>query len=220
MRMKRVFFLASLVLFLIGSASEAQDLDRFQDEVLKISTNQFSRDPSKTLCVFTGSSSIRLWADLQTSFPDVQTMNNGFGGSTMEELLHFSDELIFRFNPEKIFIYEGDNDLELGQSVDRIIMATEILLAKIDAQLPKAEVIIIAAKPSIARWENHAAYEELNRSYRKLTRMQRNVKFADVWQPMLGTDGLPLSDIFIEDNLHMNAKGYQIWKEVLQKFVN
>jgi lysophospholipase L1-like esterase len=33
---------------------------------------------------------------------------------------------------------------------------------------------------------------------------------------MLGTDGNPMPDIFIGDNLHMNAKGYAIWRELIE----
>jgi len=36
---------------------------------------------------------------------------------------------------------------------------------------------------------------------------------------MLGSDGRPLPDIFIEDGLHMNAKGYAIWKDVVRPYL-
>ena len=137
----------------------------------------------------------------------------------MEELLHYSDPLIFKYSPEKIFIYEGDNDIVLGHSTERIMKATETLLAKICQQLPKTFVFIIAAKPSVARWEYHAAYLELNRSYKKLAKLQRKVKYIDIWNPMLGDDGNPMPDIFVEDNLHMNQKGYSIWFKEMQKYV-
>jgi lysophospholipase L1-like esterase len=32
---------------------------------------------------------------------------------------------------------------------------------------------------------------------------------------MLDAEGRPLSDIFVADKLHMNAKGYAIWREVI-----
>jgi lysophospholipase L1-like esterase len=36
---------------------------------------------------------------------------------------------------------------------------------------------------------------------------------------MLDSKGEVRSDLFIEDNLHMNRKGYEIWKGVLEKFM-
>ena len=53
----------------------------------------------------------------------------------------------------------------------------------------------------------------------KYLKTQKNAQFADVWKPMLGRDGKPMPDIFIEDNLHMNAKGYAIWQKVLQPYL-
>jgi lysophospholipase L1-like esterase len=32
---------------------------------------------------------------------------------------------------------------------------------------------------------------------------------------MLGPDGLPKPDIFVADRLHMNRKGYELWKPII-----
>ncbi len=36
---------------------------------------------------------------------------------------------------------------------------------------------------------------------------------------MLGKDGMPLPEIFVKDNLHMNAKGYALWTPILEPFL-
>ena len=33
---------------------------------------------------------------------------------------------------------------------------------------------------------------------------------------MLGPDGRPRSDIFVDDNLHMNRNGYEIWRDSIR----
>ena len=40
--------------------------------------------------------------------------------------------------------------------------------------------------------------------------------FADVYSKMLKADGSPMDDIFLQDRLHMTAKGYVIWKKILE----
>jgi hypothetical protein len=35
--------------------------------------------------------------------------------------------------------------------------------------------------------------------------------------PMLGEDGKPMASIFIDDMLHMNDGGYDIWREVVRE---
>jgi hypothetical protein len=36
---------------------------------------------------------------------------------------------------------------------------------------------------------------------------------------MLTTAGEPIPEIFLEDSLHMNAKGYAIWQKEIQPFL-
>jgi lysophospholipase L1-like esterase len=33
---------------------------------------------------------------------------------------------------------------------------------------------------------------------------------------MLDSHGKPKKELFVEDNLHMNAKGYAIWQKLIQ----
>jgi lysophospholipase L1-like esterase len=40
-------------------------------------------------------------------------------------------------------------------------------------------------------------------------------KYVDVTAAMLGTDGQPKPDIFLKDRLHMNRKGYELWKPII-----
>ena len=41
------------------------------------------------------------------------------------------------------------------------------------------------------------------------------LSYIDVYAAMLGADGQPKPDIFVEDRLHMNPKGYAIWRAIV-----
>jgi hypothetical protein len=43
--------------------------------------------------------------------------------------------------------------------------------------------------------------------------------YIDVHQKMLNEAGQPIPEIFLEDSLHMNAKGYAIWQKEIQPFL-
>ena len=101
-----------ILIFLAGVFVQAQDPLRFKEEVsLILKKYDTLWEPSKETIVFTGSSSVRVWNDLQERFPGVQIVNTGFGGSEASDLLAYADDLILRYKPRKVFIYEGDNDL-------------------------------------------------------------------------------------------------------------
>jgi lysophospholipase L1-like esterase len=197
----------------------AQDPLRFEKEVNTLVAGD-SLVNKKKLILFTGSSSIRFWADLKTDFPKHNVLNRGFGGSVMSELLYYAKPLIINYQPKRIFIYEGDNDIFLGKSPNEILTNADELLSLLRSQLPsKVKIIFISAKPSVARWQLKDKYEDFNRQLKEWTSTKKNVLYADVWTPMLDSSGEVQKDLFIEDNLHMNRKGYDIWKSVIQKFL-
>jgi len=210
--------LVILIIF-ISLKAVAQDTFRFQKEVLAIQKKYDTLwDNSKETIVFTGSSSIRTWNNLQELFPSYRVVNSGFGGSQAIDLLSYTNELILEYNPKKVFIYEGDNDLNDLKKPKRIIQVTKEIIAKIRNYIPDARIVIISAKPSLARWHLKRKYKGLNRRFNRLCKKEQDLDYANIWDTML--DGKKLrQDIFIEDGLHMNSKGYELWYQVIKNYV-
>lgn len=207
-----------LIVFLV-LISNGQDPARFQEEVANLSMRYDSVwDQSKETIVFTGSSSIRFWEELQDIYPGFQVVNTGFGGSHASDLLSYSGELILRYEPVKVFIYEGDNDLSQRKRPGKVIKDIRQILNAIWDNDPSTEVVLIAAKPSLARWHLRRKYKRLNRKMERLSSKHPQLAFADVWSVMLQGKSLK-QDLFVEDGLHMNQKGYQLWKQVIDPFV-
>lgn len=212
------FLLLSISLFISINVS-AQDHTRFQGEVDALNAKEFNIDPGKEVVVFTGSSSIRMWKDVQDFYPDINAINTGFGGSHFSDLFQYLDELIFRFDPDKVFIYEGDNDVAGEKKPIQILLHAAMVYGAVKTKLPDAEIYFISPKPSISRWHLKDTYEETNSLLRDFCNANENLNYIDVWNPMLNGSGEPMSDIFIEDDLHMNAKGYQIWGKVIGEYL-
>ena len=214
--MKKLLILL-IVLPLLGFA---QAPNRFDNEVAEIQKKNDSLwDASKPTTVFTGSSSVRMWRDVQDRFPDQQVLNTGFGGSQFSDLELYLDELILDYNPVKVFIYEGDNDVGAKKRLRDIVDTSERILTLLQQRNQSMEIVLISPKPSIARWKLRGKYKRLNRKLSRLAKKTDGVDFVDVWHPMLDKRKVK-QDIFIEDGLHMNTKGYDIWYEVLKNHVN
>jgi len=215
MELKPLFYIFLFVSTLIYGQQEPV----FRNEVLNIGKKYDTIwDANKETIVFTGSSSIRMWNGLENKFPAYQIINSGFGGSQASDLLQYQEELIFRFNPKKVFIYEGDNDIVQKKSTKEIIATMEEIISNIKKRDSSVQVILISAKPSIARWHLKRKYKRLNRQFQKISRKLNGVEYADVWSAML--DGKKVNqDIFIADGLHMNNKGYELWYSVTLPFM-
>ena len=204
----------SFILCLLIQSVQSQIF--FQSEVNKIQKrykNQINKNTKHI--VFTGSSSIRMWKDLPVLFQNPKIINTGFGGSKASDLLYYLDELVLDFNPSKVIIYEGDNDISSGHKINFIVKNIKKIIKKIKEINKNAQIILISAKPSIMRWDLRKKYIQLNKKYKNLALKNNNIHFADIWSQMIDSGELK-TDIFIEDGLHLNVKGYKIWEKVLR----
>lgn len=211
--------LLSLFLF-ISFLGHSQATHRFYNEVQVLQKKYESkRNNTEPTIVFTGSSSIKYWKTINEDFPNKNIINTGFGGSTTEDLLLFTDDLILAYNPKQVFIYEGDNDIAGNRKCGLILSQLTQIINKISTANPNTQIVLMSVKPSIARWDLKKKYKRLNRKYKNLAKKNPNITYVDVWKPMLnGKQVKP--DLFTQDNLHMNAKGYQIWQNVITNYIN
>jgi lysophospholipase L1-like esterase len=218
---KFLLLISGIYLFISAASicAHAQDPARFKSEVESLVTAKHDLDPSEKKVVFAGSSSVRMWKDVPSYYLAYNVINNGFGGSHFSDLLFYYNELILRFTPDILFLYEGDNDIASGKEPAIIAKEAKTLIKRIRKDLPQTRIIIISPKPSVARWNLKPKYEALNRELKKLAERNKSVEFADVWSAMLDQNGEVFRDIFLQDNLHMNKKGYDIWGKVIGEYL-
>ena len=86
----------------------------------------------------------------------------------------------------------------------------------IRAKYKSVPVAYVSMKPSPSRVHLLEKYKEANRRIKSFLATKHNTKFVDVYSVMLNEKGEPMQDIFLSDSLHMNAKGYAIWKKKLE----
>jgi len=207
-----------VLLFLVTFSVNAQN--PFEAEVKKLVAKDSVVNHRK-LILFTGSSSIRLWKSLESDLAEYNTLNRGFGGSTMSDLIYYFDKLILPYQAKQIFIYEGDNDLAAGKSPDQILQEADSLLTLIRTKYSKrVRVVFITPKPSVARWKMKDDYVRFNAMLKQWASDKRRVEVADVWSALTDSNGVVLQDIFVEDNLHLNTKGYALWTAVIRKHIS
>ncbi|MFA7489186.1 MAG: GDSL-type esterase/lipase family protein [Mariniphaga sp.] len=214
---KRLFLF--LLVVLISFSVYSQDPLRYKDDVAKLVQKEYRFTGNKELVVFAGSSSIRMWHDVEEYFPGFHVINNGFGGSHFTDLIYYYNELILKHQPDYLFIYEGDNDIAGKKKPAKVIKHAKKLYRMIQQDLPGTKVVFISPKPSIARVHLKKEYEDLNARLEKFCQKQ-SVGFADVWTSMVDENGDVSEDLFIKDGLHLNKKGYDIWGKVISTHLN
>jgi hypothetical protein len=188
----------------------------FESEISAFEQADLASPPPANPVLFVGSSSIRVWPDLVGDFPDYPVMNRGFGGSQMSDVLYYFDRVVALYDPAIILVYEGDNDLASGKSVDQVYADYLEFLALVEGQLPDADVAFIATKPSPSRSQYLEVTRQLNVRLEELASTNYHLWFIDVFAPMLDNSGQPRPELFGSDMLHMNAAGYELWQSIIE----
>jgi lysophospholipase L1-like esterase len=193
----------------------------FWNEVQAFKKQDSADFPGKGKILFVGSSSFTKWKDVQDYFPGYPIINRGFGGSTLVDVTRYESDIIFPYEPKQIVIYCGENDIANDSSVTGRMTYERFrqLFKDIRTKLPGVPVIYISMKPSPSRWQMRERQTEGNKLIRKFLKKQKHTVFINVWKDMLGPDGEPIKELFIEDKLHMNAKGYAIWKKLIEPYL-
>lgn len=196
----------------VSNAAWEEDMTRF--------AKADATDPPKPHGVlFVGSSSIRFWESLAADFPGVEVINRGFGGSEIRDSTWYADRIVVPYKPRLIVLYAGDNDLNSGRSPQQLREDFVAFVARVRRDLPRARIAYISVKPSPARAQLMPKMAEANRLIRQAAAGMRQVDFIDVYTPMLGSDGQPRRELFGDDQLHMTAAGYALWRDTVRPYL-
>jgi len=90
---------------------------------------------------------------------------------------------------------------------------------EVTRKLGKLEIAFISIAGNPARWSQIERVREANALVASYAKENRHVEFIDVFSHMMAPNGLPKPDIFIDDRLHMNEKGYKIWRAIVAPYV-
>jgi lysophospholipase L1-like esterase len=211
-------FRLPLVLALFSPALYAEPVvtpSKWEKEIARIETTHPAKPEEKGGIVFIGSSSIRMWSSLAQDFPKHRVANHGFGGSMISDSIQYVDRLVTPYAPRLVVMYAGGNDINAGKSAETVAADFKTFVEKIRATQPDVPISYISVAPNPKRWSQIETVKKANALIAEYCAKTPKLKFIDVFSQMLGPDGQPKPDIYLKDELHMNPKGYVIWKEVV-----
>lgn len=204
--------------FLFCAESNAQAFIQEVNAFAKIDASQSLPDRAILLI---GSSSFTFWKDVADYFPEHHFINRAFGGSSLTHQIDYIDKVVYPYQPKQIVIYCGENDIAASQAVtaDTVLYRFKILHGLIRKRMPDVPISFVSIKPSPVRAEFLPTVIASNQLIKQFCKQNRKTDFIDIFTPMLGKEGKPMEEIFLADRLHMNAKGYQIWKKTIEPYL-
>jgi lysophospholipase L1-like esterase len=206
----------ALVARLAGAQVADPDPARFTDDIRAFEELDRRNTPPKQAVLFVGSSTIRLWPTADR-FPRLTVINRGFGGSHISDVNHFIDQTVLKYAARVVVLYAGDNDIGADKAPSRVLADYQAFVRRVHAAQPDTDIVFLAVKPSLARWTLWQKALALNDLVRAYSATRPRLHFVDIAPPMLGADGRPRPELFVEDGLHMSTQGYDIWTDILTR---
>ncbi|MEZ8858369.1 SGNH/GDSL hydrolase family protein [Vibrio sp. 10N.247.311.51] len=197
------------ILKAVALQSEIQQRGHSMSRYIMTSDNHRHFSPNSDLVMF--GDSITEWAPWADIFRDISMVNRGLAGDTTTGMLRRIDTTL-NVKPKLVCFMAGINDLAQGYDVDHIYQ-NYIDMLKVwqenDIRILVQSTLYVGSKlqglnPSV---------ELLNSKISEYC-SQQGITFLDV-NSVLSPNQL-LSNEYSCDDLHLNAKAYQAWAEVLQ----
>ena len=169
--------------------------------------------------VFIGSSSIQKWKDLADDFPGKYVLNRGFGGSRIADSTYYAGRIVVPYKPSMIVFYAGDNDINDGHDAQRVFDDYVAFVTRVRKDLPATPIAFLSIKPSPSRAKLLPVMNEANAKIRAYAAAHPHLIYIDVASKMLDASGQPGAELFIEDRLHMNRAGYDLWRGIIAPYL-
>jgi len=200
---------------------QAQGNLPYWNEVQQFKKQDSIQFPSANQILFIGSSSFTNWKDVQQYFPSYPILNRAFGGSSLTDLIRYRYEVLYAYQPKQIVMYCGENDFAANDSVtvETVLQRFKTFFQLMRAKYKNVPFAYVSMKPSPSRAHLMPKYSEANKQIKKYLSNKPKTVFIDVYHSMLLADGTAMKNIFLSDSLHMNSKGYAIWKRKIAPYL-
>ena len=176
----------------------------------------------------------RMDEDIRMKDGSLAVVNHGFGTSTSEEMLYYYDRMVRPWEPRALVVASFGNDGMYGYSPEETMNAISRMLHWARTDFPGIKLFLLEPHPTPKgkhsdlpdKWNNgkhkREKYIEMLHIY---AQTHEDTKVIELWnQPELfetpedvGDFHKVRDDIFVEDKVHPNQAGYDIFGKILRQ---
>ena len=202
----------------------SQSNRQFEEEVSILERLDVEEKAGEKDILFIGSSSIRLWDNINEDMYPYSSVKRGYGGAHFYDLIHFSERLVKNHTPKAIIIFvandiTGSNGLtnlvgDLSPNeVKRLFKLNYKLIRSIHKFIP---IFLIETTPTLKRWKVWSEILKSNKKLESFCKKEPNLYYIGTRDKFIGVDGLPIKSLFLNDELHLNTDGYKLWSDIIK----
>ena len=173
--------------------------------------------------VFLGDS-ITDYYDLDKYYPDNNVVNSGISGNVADDILSDMYNRVYKYNPSKIFLLIGTNQIPVGDSDDDIVEDIKKIVNIIHENRPIAKIYVESIYPVNKGLDKNAVKNrdndrivELNKKINNAIKSIDYVEYINIYDELVYKNNL--NEEYSDDGLHLNDKGYEIVTNIIKRYI-
>ncbi len=172
--------------------------------------------------LFIGSSSIRLWNNIDKDMAPYPVIQRGVGGAKLSDLLVYKDRLVnpHKFRAVAVFIANDIHGGKEDRTPEQVATLYKQLVKSIRKTHKKEPIFFIEITPTESRWHVWENTQKANSLIKTYTEKGKNLYYIPTAESYLGKDGKPINAYFLDDKLHLTQKGYDVWAAAIKKVLD
>ena len=167
--------------------------------------------------------------EIEHFFPKNKIINSGISGDKSEDLINRLENDVYKYNPSKVFILIGINDLNHDIDKNEILNNIQSVITGIRINRKLTKIYIESIYPINRKYMKKNEYNfnknltnddiiHFNNDLKKLA-IKNKITYINVYDSLVDKDG-NLKRKYTKEGLHLNDIGYLRVSAVLEKYIN
>lgn len=169
--------------------------------------------------------SITDFYDLDEYYEGLPVVNSGIGGNDTQDILDDMENRVYQYNPSKVFLLIGTNDIDHGDSLDSIVDNIEKILLEIRENRPYSELYLESIYPVMEgeKAVNSRTNEKIMTINDKLEEFceKEQITYIDMFDLLVdsSSEKVQINPKYTKDGLHLSDEGYDVVTNEVKKYL-
>jgi glycerophosphoryl diester phosphodiesterase len=217
-----ILALATVACSPIGKYKSLPEVKAWDKDIQAFEQADKSKKYPLDAVLFAGSSSIRLWSDLEKDMAPYPVIQKGYGGAKLSDFAVYAGRIIDPHPCRAIVIFiandiTGSVDDKTPEEVSGLFKSVLKIIRATHRETP---VFWIEVTPTPLRWKAWPEIRKANDLIRKICETSKNTYFINTSNAFLDATGNPDPSFFISDRLHLSISGYKVWTKIIKQELN
>lgn len=194
-------------------------VERWEDDIRAFEALDAQTTDPQDAILFVGSSSIRLWEDIETDMAPYGVIQRGYGGASWADVAYYAERIVYPHDFAALVLFAG-NDIwgnPDDRSPEELVLLLRHTVQTVRKKYADQPVFIIEITHVPVRGHMVAEIDAANTALRTETEQLENVHWIPTRDLYLNADGTVKTERFGEDHTHQNRAGYAMWTERIKQ---